>query len=401
MSRMLIYLIFVATASAATFKEAAEVTSNTQVQMDSQALLIEYNTDLARKLSPGLYGTGQSKSVLELSNNAEFSLSSAKQWSAYALTSYVCFTQPDTDGCNYFNELGCVAANEDCGSSAAAQNRDLASLCTSIKGGKKEIKEDCFIVSLRQASDGQGRDTIMPWNDKLQEWMDHHNCTALMYHLKYRCYANLIRWDSITAQEELVDIDALFEVTFGMAAVSSFNGGDPLECSGLSENDRSALAKAAQLHVETAVLNFVATATALARFGLAASDITYRNREDPTLFAQDKMRSTLLLNLFYDAGVKPLREWCCAINMCIDYHPMDVLVDKTSAFNTFYPGGLLSLSSKSSEFAATPEIGELHASVNAPLTSSDAYVQNVLSEAPQRLAWEAANGLPLSQIESF
>merc|ERR1712054_278486 len=98
----------------------------------------------------------------------------------------------------------------------------------------------------------------------------------------------------------------------------------------------------------------------------------------PQLHLQDKLRTTLLLNLFYDGAVQPLREVCCAANLCYDYHPMDVLSDKVSAFNTFYPGGLVSLSSMASEFSGAPDVGKIHASTGLPITSSDAYVYSVL-----------------------
>jgi len=263
------------------------------------------------------------------------------------------------------------------------------------------VQDDCFIVSLRETSDGLSRDQIAPWNEEIQDWFDAHNCTVLMYHLKYRCFTSLIRWDGVTAMEEYVDLGELFDSAFGITAISNFNGGDPLECRSLTDNDRSALEDVAKRHVETAVLNFASTAISLARFGVSSADVLLRQSVSPQRHVQDKLRTTLLLNLFYDGAVQPFREACCAASLCYDYHPMDVLLDKVSAFNTFYPGGLLSLSEKASDFTTAPAVGKIHASTKLPITSSDAYVYSVLKNAPMKASWEAASSTPLTNFEEF
>jgi len=369
--------------------------------MDMSALLIAYNTAFQKKVSPGLYLSQASDSILELYNSAEYSLSNAEQLSKYSLAAYLCFTEPTTDGCEHFNDLGCESIGEDCDASSARAQSQLASMCTALVEGKKQVQEDCFIVSLRQSADGLSGDQVAPWNDKMQDWFDGHNCTSLMYHLKYRCYATLIKWNGVTAREELVDVDKLFDSAFGMTSISNYNGGDPTECSSLTDNDRQTLNDVAKLHVEAAVLTFATTAISLAHFGVSSADVMFRHNFDPQLHLRDKLRTTLLLNLFFDGAVQPFREACCAANMCYDYHPMDVLVDKVSAFNTFYPGGLLSLSAMASEFSGTPDVGRTHPSTELPMTSSDAYVYSVLRNAPVRASWQAATGATITNIEAF
>jgi len=281
------------------------------------------------------------------------------------------------------------------------QERELASLCTGLVDGKKNVQENCFIVSLRQSADSLSGDQIAPWNEEMQDWVDGHNCTALMYHLKYRCFATLIKWDAVAAREQLVDLDKLFDSAFGMTSISNYNSGDPTECSSLTDNDRQTLSDVAKLHVEAAVLTFASTAVSLAGFGLSGADVIFRDSFTPQLYLQDKLRTTLLLNLFYDGAVQPFREACCAANLCHDYHPMDVLVDKVSAFNTFYPGGLSGFSAMASEFSSVPDVGKTHASTKLPITSSDAYVYSVIRNAPMRASWQAATGAAITNIEAF
>jgi len=383
------------------FEDEAKMVANTQAQMDTSALLIAYNSDLQQKVQPGLYLNHASEGILELINGAKYQLSNAVQSTQYSTVAYLCFLEPTTDGCEHFNDLGCDAVNSECESTSTSQKGSLASLCTILQDGVKHVQDDCFIVSLRESSDGKSRDDIAPWNDAVQKWFDDRNCTALMYHLKYRCYATLLKWNGVTAQEEYVDIDKLFDATFGISAVSNFNDGEPLECPSLTENDRHALTDAAQLHVETAVLNFVSTTTSLAHFGLSAADVVYEQKLFPMHHVQDKLRATLLLNLFFDGAVRPFREWCCAANLCFDYHPMDVFVDKVAAMNTFYPGGLIGMGSNAQEFARAPDIGKVHASTGIPITISDALVYNVLTDAPARMAWQAASGAAVTDIEEF
>jgi len=385
----------------ASFDITAEVTANAQLSMDATALMIAYDTDFHKKVSPGLYLSRTSDAILELFNSAEYSLSNAEQQSKYSFASYLCFTEPSTDGCEHFNELGCVSINEDCDAASTKQESDLASMCTTIVESKKQVQDNCFIVSLRQSADGLSGDQVAPWNDKLQDWFDGHNCSALMYHLKYRCFATLIKWDDVTAREQLVDLDKLFDSAFGMTSISNYNGGDPTECSSLTDNDREMLIDVAKLHVEAAVVTFASTAISLARFGISSADVIFGHDFFPQLHLQDKLRSTLLLNLFYDGAVQPFREACCAANLCYDYHPMDVLVDKVSAFNTFYPGGLVSVSAMASEFNGAPDIGKTHPSTDLPITSSDAYVYSVLRNAPMRASWQAATGAKITNIEAF
>jgi len=396
-----IQFLLLAYARSETFDRAAQGTSNSQLQLDTSALLIGYNTDFQKKVSPGLYLSRASNSILELFNSAEYSLSNAEQVSKYSFAAYLCFTEPSTDGCEHFNELGCESITTDCQAASTKQESNLASMCTRLVQGKKEVLDDCFIVSLRQSADGLSADQVAPWNEEMQDWVDGHNCTALMYHLKYRCHATLIKWDAVTASEQLVDLDKLFDSAFGMTSISNYNGGDPTECSSLTDNDRQTLKDVAKLHVEAAVLTFASTAISLARFGVSSADVMFRQSFTPQLHLQDKLRTTLLLNLFYDGAVQPFREACCAANMCYDYHPMDVLVDKVSAFNTFYPGGLLSLSAMASEFSGVQDVGKTHASTGLPITNADAYVYSVLRNAPARASWEAATGATITNIEAF
>jgi len=379
-----------------------EALANTQVSMDTRALEVAYNTDFQKKVNPGLYATRSSSYILEALNSAEFTLANAQQNSKYSFAAYLCYTEPGTDGCGNFNDISCESAYADCGAKYADSAKELSSLCTIKRGGvQKEVQEDCFIVTLRDTADGLSRDDVTPWNDEVQEWFDAHNCTVLMYHLKYRCYANLLKWDAVRANEEYVDLDELFTATFGVTAISSFNGGDPIECSSITVNDRETLMKIAQLHVEAAVLTFASTAVSLTRFGVSSADVRLRHNHVPQLHLLDKLRSVLLLNLFYDGAVQPFREICCAANLAVDYHPMDVLVDKGSAFNTFYPGGLLRLSAKSKEFVDTPNTGNVQASTGLPLTSSDAYIYSVLKNAPMKASWQAATGQQIDDIEAF
>jgi len=395
-----VLLTFITVQSAhANFESDANSIADSQLKMDQSALEIAYATDFQKKINPGLYPTRASQSIMELFNNAQYVLDNAKQTSSFSLASYLCFVEPSTDGCEQFNGLGCEASAE-CESFSNRVGNDLTALCTTIVGSAKTISDDCFIISLRaSADDGSSRNSVTPWNDAVQDWIDAHNCTALMYHLKYRCHATLIKWSIVTAKEEYVDLDQLFDATFGMSAVANFNGEEPVECATLTENDRTTLKDTALLHVQAAILHFTTTAAHLATFGLSAMDAI--PGVSGTQHAQDKLRTMMLLNVFYDGAVQPLREWCCAANMCYDYHPMEVVVDKTQAVNSFYPGGLLGLASHAEKFAKAPSIGAMHASTGVSISASDAYVFNVLAQSPGKTAWQAAASAPLTPIESF
>merc|ERR1711998_572278 len=80
-------------------------------------------------------------------------------------------------------------------------------------------------------------------------------------------------------------------------------------------------------------------------FGMGAADVVL-----PISSMMAKLRSTLMLNLFFDFAVQPSRELCCALNVCYDYHPLQVFSDKIDAFNTFYPGGVSNLQLKANAF---------------------------------------------------
>jgi len=379
------------------FDVIAEQTANAQLMLDTKALQIAYATDFDQKVNPGKYPTRASMHILEMLNSAEFLVSNAKHVTNFMLAAYLCFTEPDTDGCGHFNDLGCEVVGADCDGFATSSEQSLASLCTRLDKGRKMVTDGCFIVSLAQNADGSGQE-IAPWNEDVEDWFTSHNCTSLMYHLKYRCFSTLIKWNDITAQTEYVDLGKLFDITFGITAVANFNGKEALECSSLTGDDREMLTDIAKLHVEAAVLTFISTATNLARFGLAAIDVV---NVKVGSHMQDKLRTTMLLNLFYDGAVQPFRELCCVENMCYDYHPMDVLADKVSAFNTFYPGGMLSLSDEAAQFAGTPGIGKMLSATGVPVTVSDAHVYNVIRTSAQRAAWQGAVGMDLTNIEKF
>merc|ERR1711998_62692 len=73
---------------------------------------------------------------------------------------------------------------------------------------------------------------------------------------------------------------------------------------------------------------------------------------------QSKLRTTLLLNLFYDGAVQPFRQVCCALNACYDYHPLETFSDKLDALATFYPGGFGRLQTAAQPFQNTLPVGQ-------------------------------------------
>lgn len=344
------------------FGDYVTETSIAQSEMDLQALQMQYNTDLAQKLFPMLYTGQASEHILELHNSAKYAQQNIKQQHRFMVVALMCFMEPNTAGCENFNSNG-DCADGDCTSFGVKRKQELASFCLDRDTGR--VDTQCFIVGLRDSDDGGSRDDVIPWNADVQKWFDDHNCTSLAYHLRYRCNYNLMKWDAVKAVEKWVDVDNLFDSVFGLNAVASFNDRKPLECSSLSTFDQKMLFDTALLHADTARMSFVAASMMLAKFGAGAADALFRQQNTNAIdtVVTDlvrKLRTVILVNLFYDGAVQPLREIACALNACIDYHPMHTVVDKNLAFEVFYPGGLSPLLTKAAPYAVAQHNGTLH-----------------------------------------
>jgi len=370
-----------------------------QATLDVTALQIAYQTDFKKKLNPQLYPTETSANILELHNSAEYALENAKQQQRFMLAALFCFMEPETAGCDSYNDINCINPGA-CGDLASTRKTNMADMCKNING---RVDSKCFIMTLRETADGGSRDMVAPWNSDIQEWMDTHNCAPISYHLSYRCYFNLMQWNDVRAVEEWVDMDELFDSVFGFNSMASFNDHKPLECSSLLENDRTLLFEIAEKHAETAVRTFVYSSTAMAQLGAGAADALsiHMSRLEKVDEVLHKFRTVVLLNLFYDGAIQPFREIACALNACIDYHPMHTVVDKNVAFGVFYPGKLERLSAKSIPYAVSSNNGTVHPATNEVETPMDVYLFNVIRDAPGKAAFRAVSGADFEDIEAF
>merc|ERR1711918_98944 len=95
---------------------------------------------------------------------------------------------------------------------------------------------------------------------------------------------------------------------------------------------------------------------------------------------QNKLRTTLLINFFYDGAVQPFREVCCALSACYDYHPLEVFSDKLDALQSFYPGGFSPLQDATEPFQMGVTTGKKV--LGNAVDAGYGYTYSVLSEAP-------------------
>jgi len=380
------------------FSEIAGNVASGQGNLDQYAVISAYKTDFFKKVFPASFPTQTSEHILEHHNSAQYALKNAKQIQKFTTISFVCFMEPALVGCDDFNEMSCYKL-EACGSPSSEMA--LGQLC--VDGATNRVVPNCFVIALREEPDGGSRDTVLPWNSDIQRWMDDHNCTSVAYHLRYRCFYNLMKWDDVHAEEKWLDMDRLFDSAFGFNAIGAFNDREPLQCSALLPGDQNMLFSTALIHAETALLSFVSISAALAKFGAGAADVLLARAATDTLMFDvvHKLRAILLLNLFYDGILHPLREIACALNACIDYHPMHSVVDKHVAYASFYPGGTTRLAAKAAPYAAVQHNGTVHPATGVAQVGMDAYMYSVLRDAPAKAVFQVANGDDLTDIESF